>query len=57
VQVFFADGYPTGWNTITGLIFSPNFYEIVTLSYTSEGGTLLTVKGTGFGKNTTGLGL
>lgn len=59
VQVFFADGSPTGWDTAiaAGLTFTPNFYEIVSGTLTSEGGTLLLVKGTGFGKKTTGLDL
>jgi hypothetical protein len=57
VSIFFADGNPTGWNSISGLTFTPNFYLITPSTSGSEGGTLLTVSGTGFGLKTTGLGL
>ena len=57
VRVFFADGNPTGWSSISGLTFTPNFYLITPTTGGSEGGTLLTVTGTGFGLKTIGLGL
>lgn len=57
VSVFFADGNPTGWTNISGLTFTPNFFLISPSTEGSEGGTLLTVSGTGFGTKTTGLGL
>ncbi len=39
------------------MTFTPNFYLITPTNAGSEGGTLLTVSGTGFGIKTAGLGL
>jgi len=39
------------------LTFDQKFVEVTPTTGGSEGGTLLTVKGTGFGLKTTGLGL
>ena len=56
-EVFFTEGNSNGFNTIQSLTFVPNFISVSPNSAGSQGGTLVTVIGTGFGKNTTGLGL
>jgi hypothetical protein len=57
VKIYFTDGLPTGFSLITSLTFTPNFISVTPNSNGSQGGTLLTVTGTGFGVNTTLLGL
>lgn len=57
VRVYFIDGYPTGWNANTSLTLTPGFVSVSPKTGGSEGGTLITVTGTGFGTKTTGLGL
>jgi len=57
IGLYFADGLPSGIETITGLTFTPAFVSVSPNTGGSAGGTLLTVTGTGFGLNTTGLGL
>lgn len=57
VKIYFADGLPTDYSLITGLTFTPKFISVYPNSDGSQGGTLLTVTGVGFGVNTTLLGL
>ena len=57
VRVYFADGYSNGWSSYTSLTFTYNFVQVSPNTGGSEGGTLLTVIGTGFGTKTTGLDL
>ena len=56
IQIYFADGLPAGYTTITSLTVTPTLVSI-SPSSGSSGGTLLTVTGTGFGTNTAGLNL
>lgn len=56
VQVFTSAGLPQGWNNVKSLTWTPSFLSI-SPDVGSQGGTLVTVTGTGFGVNTTGLGL
>lgn len=56
VQVYFADGYASGYADFKTLTATPSLVS-VSPSTGSSGGTLLTVTGTGFGINTTGVNL
>jgi len=53
IQIYFADGFATDYKWITSLTFTPNFVSISPNTGGSFGGTVLTVRGTGFGINTT----
>ena len=56
VQIYFPDGFPTGYDTIRTVAVTPNLVSISPATG-SAGGTLLTVTGTGFGSKTEGLTL
>jgi len=56
VKIFFADGLPSGYDKIKSVAITPKLVSI-SPSTGSAGGTLITVKGTGFGKKTTGVTL
>lgn len=56
VEIFMADGLPTGFDTITTVAVTPNLVSISPATG-SAGGTLLTVTGTGFGTSTAGVDL
>ena len=56
VTIYFPDGYPAGYDTVTTVAVTPNLVSISPATG-SAGGTLLTVTGTGFGSKTTGLTL
>lgn len=56
IQVYFADGLPTGFETITTQTFTPAFVSVSNAAG-SAGGNLIKVTGTGFGPETTGLNL
>lgn len=53
----FAEGFPIGYQPLTTLTFTPTFISVSPNSGGSIGGTLMTITGTGFGVDTTGLGL
>jgi len=56
VQVYFPDGFATGYADFKSVTVTPTLVSI-SPSSGSAGGTLLTVTGTGFGESTQGLGL
>lgn len=56
VTIYFPDGLPAGYDTITSFSVTPKLVSIFP-AVGSGGGTLLTVTGTGFGENTQGLTL
>merc|ERR1711893_251305 len=56
VTIYFPDGYPAGYDTVTTVAVTPNLVSISPATG-SAGGTLLTVTGTGFGSATSGLTL
>lgn len=56
-EVFFTEGNSNGFNTIHSLTFTPSFVSVSPNTGGSQGGTLVTVIGTGFGVKTIGLGL
>lgn len=56
VVIYFPDGNPTGYDTITSVTVTPALVSI-SPSTGSAGGTLLTVTGTGFGTLTEGVTL
>jgi len=51
-NVYFADGLATGYASINALTLTPAFVSLSPNSGGSEGGTLVTVTGTGFGTDT-----
>jgi hypothetical protein len=53
IQIYFADGFATDYKLITSLTLTPNFVSVSPNTGGSFGGTVLTVRGTGFGINTT----
>lgn len=57
IGMFVADGLPNGFENISSLTFTPAFVSVSPNTGGSAGGTLLTVTGTGFGVDTTGLGI
>lgn len=56
VEIFFPDGFPTGYDTVNTVAVTPNLVSISPAAG-SAGGTLLTVTGTGFGANSEGVTL
>lgn len=50
--VYFTDGLPADYMLVSSLTFTPTFVSVSPNSGGSQGGTLLTVTGTGFGVNT-----
>ena len=56
VQIYFADGLPTGYADFTSVTVVPTLVSI-SPSTGSSGGTLITVTGTGFGTSTDGINL
>lgn len=56
MKVYFADGLSSGYDAFTSATMVPTLVSI-SPSAGSSGGTLLTVTGTGFGVDTTGLNL
>jgi hypothetical protein len=56
VKPIFADGLPANYTACGSVDVTPQFFRMST-SFGSSGGTLITVEGTGFGKETTGLNL
>ena len=56
VEIRFPDGFPTGFDTVATIATTANLVSISPATG-SAGGTLLTVTGTGFGVDTTGVTL
>ena len=56
VQIYFADGLPTGYADYLSVTVVPTFVSISPATG-SSGGTLITVTGTGFGTSTEGVNL
>lgn len=56
VQIYLADGYPTGYGAVKSLSVVPTLVSISPATG-SSGGTLLTVTATGVGTNSTGINL
>jgi len=57
VALYFSEGLGNGYDSVKSLAFTPTFLWVSPNDIGSQGGTLLTVTGTGFGVNTVKLGL
>lgn len=57
IQITTAQGFPSGASAVKSITFTPAFFSISPNTGASAGGTLMTVKGTGFGLKTSGFTL